>query len=143
MNKTVSFLVSSLFSGLILLGISSHTLASEVTPEAELKSEILRNSSKFGVHAMMMAIDNKGGPLAALILQAANLAKSLPGNELYLVQRSLEDPDLIFITEVWTSQKAHQDSLNNPKILSIIEQARPLIEGIDNNWAVPLGGNAL
>lgn len=110
------------------------------TSTAELKKEIAENANKFGVQATMQAVEGKASELAAAILMAANIAKTIEGCELYVVQISKDKPGLLLLTEVWTTQADHKASLENVDIRAIIEQARPLIANFEHKWGLPLGG---
>ncbi|HEY8770358.1 MAG TPA: antibiotic biosynthesis monooxygenase, partial [Thermoleophilaceae bacterium] len=60
---------------------------------------------------------------------------------LYLVSRSPEDPDAVFVTEAWTSQAAHDASLEDEGARALIARAIPLMAGPPEATALrPLGG---
>lgn len=135
-------LLKALLTSLLLLSANSFA-DSPGTSTAELKKEIVKNAKKFGVQATVSANSGRGSELAAALLMAANVAKTIDGCELYVVLLSNDTPDLLLITEVWTTQEAHKASLENPEIRNIIESARPLIASIDHQWGLPLGGKGL
>lgn len=143
-NKILTFksLIKVLVTSFVLLSTNSFA-ATPGTTMAELKAEIMSNSSKFGVQATMLAVEGKGAVLAANILKAANIAKAMEGCELYVVFLSKDTPELLLITEVWTTKTAHTASLQNPEIREIIDAAKPIIAGIDHKWGLPLGGKGL
>lgn len=63
---------------------------------------------------------------------------------MYVVSRSADDPDAVWVTEVWASQAAHQASLEDERIREIIARARPLIAGLGERFELsPLGGKGL
>ena len=40
-----------------------------------------------------------------------------------------EEPDTVFVVELWENQEAHQASLNLPEVQAAIAAARPLLSG--------------
>ncbi len=84
-----------------------------------------------GLAVTMTAIEGKGSLLADLIVEASKKVNQMKGCKLYLVQQSLEDPDTIFVNEVWTSRDQHQASLNDDGVGEIISKARPLIANME------------
>ena len=53
----------------------------------------------------------------------------MPGNLLYLVAEDLDDPDAVWITEVWATRTDHENSLKLPGVQAAIARGRPLIAG--------------
>lgn len=51
------------------------------------------------------------------------------GCELYLVGVDAEDPDLIWVTEMWQSKQHHDDSLQLPETKAAIATAMPMLTG--------------
>lgn len=48
---------------------------------------------------------------------------------LYEVGVSDDEPDTVFVAELWTSAEAHQASLRLPEVQQAIVEARPLLSG--------------
>ena len=67
--------------------------------------------ARVGRYVKMSAQPGQGEALAALMLQVAAGLSATPGCELYAINRAVEDPDAVWVTEVWTSQRALDDSL--------------------------------
>jgi len=55
-------------------------------------------------HGKMTAREGKTDELAGLMLAAAEEMRSDPGCELYLINRQADQPDAIWVTELWRSQ---------------------------------------
>jgi quinol monooxygenase YgiN/mannose-6-phosphate isomerase-like protein (cupin superfamily) len=53
----------------------------------------------------------RGDELADLLLRAADALRATAGCELYLINRAREQPDQVWVTEVWLSQEALDASL--------------------------------
>jgi quinol monooxygenase YgiN len=48
---------------------------------------------------------------------------------LYEVGVSDDDPDTVFVAELWQSEAAHRASLDLPSVQAAIAEARPLLSG--------------
>jgi quinol monooxygenase YgiN/quercetin dioxygenase-like cupin family protein len=64
-----------------------------------------------GRYVKLTAREGKGGDLAELMRTVAAGLDSTPGCELYLVNRSRDEPDVVWVTELWLSQEALDSSL--------------------------------
>jgi quinol monooxygenase YgiN len=51
------------------------------------------------------------------------------GCELYVVSVSADDPDLIWVNEVWKSKEHHDASLRLPEAKAAIARAMPMLTG--------------
>ena len=62
----------------------------------------------------------------------------------YVTAADPEDPDMLWITEVWESRDAHEASLRLPTVQAAIQEGRPLIAGFVHRYeTVPIGGTGL
>lgn len=48
---------------------------------------------------------------------------------LYEVGVKADNPDTVFVAEMWTSAQAHEASLNLDSVQAAIQEARPLLSG--------------
>lgn len=65
----------------------------------------------------------------------------MPGCRSYVVALADDDPDAVWVTEVWDSADAHRASLQLPPVQSAIERGRPLIAGFaDRVETTPVAG---
>jgi quinol monooxygenase YgiN len=48
---------------------------------------------------------------------------------LYVVNVSNDEPDVIWVTEVWSSPEAHRSSLSLPTVKQAIAEAMPMLTG--------------
>ncbi len=98
----------------------------------------------FGLYGKMTAHPGKGDTLIQLMLNAARSLRDMEGCYLYVINRATDDPDALWIYEVWRSQADHQVSLTNEAVKALIASARPLIAGMsDRMELVPLGGKGI
>ena len=64
-----------------------------------------------GRYVKFTAQAGRGDEVAQLLLKAADSLREVPGCELYVINRSRSDPDVAWVTELWLSQEALDDSL--------------------------------
>jgi quinol monooxygenase YgiN len=82
--------------------------------------------------------------LIAYLLEAADILRQVEGCYLYVVSSLPDEPDGIWVTEVWRSQEDHQGSLSVDAVRAVIGAARPLIAGMSERVEhTPLGGKGL
>lgn len=99
--------------------------------------------SKFGLYGKITAQPGQRDALVAGLLEAAALMQHVPGCELYIVNASATEPDVVWMTEVWSSEAAHQASLAPDEIKALIKRNIPLIAGGERIEIVPIGGKGL
>lgn len=63
------------------------------------------------------------------ILTRANPALQEAGCLLYEVGTNEDEPDTVFVAELWESAGAHQASLQLPSVRAAIAEAMPLLSG--------------
>lgn len=84
---------------------------------------------KYGLHGKLQAQAGRGDELAAILLQASQLVSTAKSCHLYLVSKDKQNPDSIWITEVWDSKEDHDNSLHLDGVGALISQAIPLLAG--------------
>ncbi|MEO3857729.1 antibiotic biosynthesis monooxygenase [Acrocarpospora sp. B8E8] len=94
-----------------------------------------------GFHATMTAQPGKADEVVELLLNAP----SLPNEDcvVFLVGRSAGNPDIVYVTEGWTSQEAHSRFFATEQAQALVAKLQPLLAG-DSQYAdeVPVGGKA-
>jgi quinol monooxygenase YgiN len=94
----------------------------------------------YGLIGRIKAVAGKRAELASMLVQDG----SMPGCISYLVGEDVDDPDALWITEVWTDKAAHDASLGLPAVREAIARGRPLIAGFDHGVVTNvLGGIGL
>lgn len=79
-----------------------------------------------------------------ILLESGRLFDDNQACILYLVSESTDDPNLIWISDLWTSQEEHSAALQAPELRPYIDQAMPLLEGMPEQIEVrPVGGKGL
>ena len=54
-----------------------------------------------------------------------------------------EEPDTVYVVELWTSAQAHRASLDLPEVRAVIESARPLLSGQFGGFQFDVVGSPL
>ena len=83
-------------------------------------------SEPYGLIGQIKAAPGQREMLIGYLRQGSG---AMPGNLAYLIARDAADPDAIWITEVWESREAHQNSLTLPAVQEAIRKARPIVAG--------------
>ncbi len=98
----------------------------------------------YGLFGKMRAQAGQREILIDMLLQAARLMPDIEGCHLYLINTASDDPDGIWVYEVWRSQADHRASLDNAMVKAIIAKARPLIASFGERFEfTPVGGKGL
>ena len=95
------------------------------------------NISKYGLHGKFLSLPGKANELANILLEAAELMKSVNGCLIYLVSLSTTPSDEVYVTEVWENKRDHDRSLSVPGVRELINRAIPLLA------EAPKGGQEL
>ena len=95
----------------------------------------------FMLHGCLRSTPGNGHALAG-ILAENDAAEPMPGCRLYLVATDPEDPDAVWVTEVWDTEAAHRASLEIPAVQERIARAMPIIdrEGMTQQELVAVAG---
>ncbi|MEV4626372.1 antibiotic biosynthesis monooxygenase [Micromonospora sp. NPDC049523] len=98
-------------------------------------------SVNHGFHATMTAQPGKGDELVEFLLNAP----SLPNEDcvVFLISRSASNPDIVSVTEGWTSQEAHSRFFATDQAKELVAKLQPLLDG-ESRYSdeVPVGGKA-
>jgi quinol monooxygenase YgiN len=116
--------------------------------EASPEDRIRRNSidgchysarMTYGVFGKFSAQPGRRDELVTYLLQAAKLLERNPGCIHYIVSTS-DEPESVWVCEVWTSVAAHDSSLEPEDIRALIQEARPLIAGMSDQTRLAVQG---
>ena len=67
-----------------------------------------------------------------------------PACHMYMVSEATEDPNVIWVTDLWTSKESHEDALKAPELRPYVEKTMPLLEGMPEQIEIrPVGGKGL
>ena len=98
----------------------------QCTPKSSFVN--LQDNSLYGLHGKLSAQDGQGKELSAILLEASALMQSARGCHLYMVSLDTENPDEVWITEIWESKEDHDNSLSLPGVKELIGKAVPLLD---------------
>jgi quinol monooxygenase YgiN len=94
----------------------------------------------YGLIGKMRAAPGKRDELIATLLDV----RPMPGCLNYIVAADPNDPEAIWVTEVWTDKASHSASLQIPEVKAAITKAMPIIAGFESQTeTIPLGGLGL
>ena len=92
----------------------------------------------YGIIGRAKAVPGQREALVRILLQAS---RDMPGCLSYVVAKDRDDPQAIWITEVWQDRASHEESLTLPQVREAIASGRPLIEEFDERIETePVGG---
>ena len=95
----------------------------------------------YGLIGKINTLPGKRDEFIAILLDGT---AGMPGCLSYIVARDTTDPDGLWVTEVWDSQKSHAASISLPSVREAIGKGKPLIAGFSNRVeTTPVGGQGL
>ena len=95
----------------------------------------------YGCYVKFTAQPGQRAALVVQLLQAAASAGQAAGCALYIINTSPTEPEVVWVTEVWDSQEAHDASLTSEAAQATIKQVFPLLAGAPEKIDVaPVGG---
>lgn len=93
----------------------------------------------YGLIGKILAVSGQRDALVAVLTEAG--ASAMPGCRSYVVAKDPQDPDGIWVTEVWDSQESHRASLQLPSVQEAIARGKPLIQSFAHHHVTePVGG---
>jgi quinol monooxygenase YgiN len=76
-----------------------------------------------------------------ILLESGKLFDDNRACRVYLVAEAADDPNLIWVADLWTSEEEHAEALKAPEMLPYVEECMPLLEGMPEQIRVlPAGG---
>ena len=103
----------------------------------------MNDMNKFAMYGKLIAHPGQRDALVQTMLEAANQLDSMEGCELYIINMSEDDPDVVWITELWRDAEAHAASLRDENVLALIQKCKPLIAGAEPIKLRPVGGKGI
>lgn len=75
-----------------------------------------------------------------ILLESAKPFNDNPACLLYLVYADDNDPNVIWVEDLWTDKAEHENELNKPELQAFVKQAMPLLEGMPEQISLTLAG---
>jgi quinol monooxygenase YgiN len=98
----------------------------------------------FGMQVRFTALPGKGHEFVALLRESAGELVDFEACLLYLISQEADDPDAVWVSEVWADSDSHAASLEHPHVRALIERALPLLAGPPEALhLVPAGGKGI
>jgi quinol monooxygenase YgiN len=98
-------------------------------------------------HVLLNRVTAKPGQrqrVVEILLESGKLFDDNSACLLYLVSESTDDPNLLWVIDLWTNQQAHTEALKAPELRPFVELAMPLLEDMPEQIEVrPVGGKGL
>lgn len=98
-------------------------------------------SVQHGFHATLTARPGKGDEVVEFLLDAPSLAND--DCVVFLVGRSTSDPDVVYVTEGWTTTEAHSAFFATEAAQTLVAKLQTLLAG-ESAYVdlLPVGGKA-
>ncbi|WP_166805799.1 putative quinol monooxygenase [Jeotgalibacillus sp. R-1-5s-1] len=90
----------------------------------------------YGGYGKIVAEKGKREELAALLTEASRNMVKNKECEIFSVSTSDEDPDAVFVYEVWASEDAHKKSLNMDVTRTLVSKTLPIITGMERLYTL-------
>jgi quinol monooxygenase YgiN len=87
--------------------------------------------NKFSLFGKFSVQEGKRDTMIDILLEAAQSMKNLDECEIYLVNTSENEPNCVYVYEVWSNKNAHQASLTLEATQTLISRAKPIITGME------------
>jgi quinol monooxygenase YgiN len=98
----------------------------------------------FGLFGKLIATEGHRDELASKLLKAAELMKGVPGCLLYVINTSSEEPNSVWVTEIWQDEDSHGASLSMPGVRDLLKETMPILASAPEGLRfTPLGGKGL
>ena len=83
----------------------------------------------YAMTGKLTAQAGKRDALVEILLRASNVVAQLPGCRAYIVNEDVADETCVWVFEIWDDKEAHDMSLKNERVRSLIAEAMPLMDG--------------
>ncbi len=83
----------------------------------------------YAMTGKLAAKAGKRNALVEILLRASGVVAQLPGCRAYIVNEDLVDEACVWVFEIWDNKEAHDASLQDDRVRSLIAEAMPLMGG--------------
>jgi quinol monooxygenase YgiN len=99
---------------------------------------------RFAQHTKLVATGGNADRLARQFLESVEIQRENPACELMIVSRSPVDDDVVFLTEVWSSESEWDEARSGPAIADWAKDMPSLVAEAPQSVRLdPLGGKGL
>ncbi len=96
---------------------------------SQINSNNQETMNKYLLHGNFTAKTGFANELANILIEASKLVSTEKGCRLYVVSRDKNDPNSVYVTEIWDSKEDHDNSLKIEGVRELIMKAMPMIDG--------------
>ncbi|WP_248925799.1 putative quinol monooxygenase [Paenibacillus hamazuiensis] len=96
--------------------------------------------SLFAMFGKLTAHEGKRDELVQHLLEATKQKEAMEGCLLYVINEAEDDPNDVWVTEMWRDAESHAASLKNEAVLATIRRCMPLVAGVHPIKIRPVGG---
>ena len=94
----------------------------------------------YGLLNKLTAKPGKRDEVIGILLESGKLFDD-PACLMYMVSEDDHDPNVIHVTDLWTSKERHEKALQAPELRPFVEKAVPLLQGPPEQTEIkPVGG---
>jgi quinol monooxygenase YgiN len=98
----------------------------------------------YGLLNKLTARQGKRSRVVEILLESGKLFDDNPACLMYLVSEATDDPNLVWVVDLWTGREEHAEALQAPELRPFVEEAMPLLEGMPKQIELqPVGGKGL
>lgn len=97
----------------------------------------------FGKLVRFTAQPGRGDALTEALLAGADMLREDDGCLQFLISREPEDPNVIWLTEVWVSEAAHDETMQGEAAKRERETSSALIARVEETQLLVLGGKGI
>jgi len=98
--------------------------------------------TRFAQPPRLRAKPGKHDELVAKFLEAAEMQRENPANELTLVSSSPDDEDVVYLTEVWTSAEEHERARESDEVQAWAADMPSLVDGPPETTPLDVAGGS-
>jgi quinol monooxygenase YgiN len=100
--------------------------------------------SRFAQHTKLVATQGNSDRLARKFIESVEMQRENPACELMIVSRSPVDDDVVFLTEVWSSESEWDSARSSPAIAEWARDMPSLVAEAPQSVRLdPVGGKGL
>lgn len=81
------------------------------------------------LHGKLTAKSGHRDELASILLEASKLVSKAKGCKIYVIGKDENDPNSVYVTEIWENKNDHDNSLKVQGVRELIMKAMPILEG--------------
>ncbi len=82
----------------------------------------------------------KRDELVEILLSASRVVAQLPGCHVYIINEDIADETCVWVFEMWDDKEAHDSSLKDERVRSLIAEAMPLVDGAPSGAELRVAG---